>query len=147
VEHGNEKFGGGVQKAAPAAEPPSLRPDQCFVTLGTVTFAAGKEPKRPVLLTGPGKVSLVERTGRIAWENVTCRNPTKAFYQKGYVYYDEDGVQMRVKYALPCNRTLAAEAVPAAERVAPPEKMKFDPTILDGLTDRRGYTGAALCRP
>lgn len=141
IEHGNEKFGCGVQQAAPTAEPPALRPEQRFASLGTVAFAAGKAPAGALLLTAPGKIVHVERTGRIAWENVACQNPTNAFYKGGYVYYDEDGVQKRVRYLLPCDRTLASETVPAAKHERPPAK-SFDATQLDCLADRSGYTSA-----
>ena len=36
--------------------------------------AAGKAPAGALLLTAPEKIVHVERTGRIAWENVTCQN-------------------------------------------------------------------------
>jgi len=143
VEHGNEKYGCGVQTAAPTAEPPALRPEQGYVSLGTVAFAAGKAPDGALLLTAPGRIVHVERTGRIAWENVACRNPSGAFFKDGWVYFEDGGVQRRVRYRLPCDRTRAAESVPEAKRVAPPEK-KIDPAQLDRLPDRASYTGATL---
>ena len=90
---------------------------------------------------GLSRARHVERTGRIAWENVACQNPTNAFYKGGYVYYDEDGVQKRVRYLLPCDRTLISESVPAAKRETQPAK-SFDATQLDCLADRAGYTSA-----
>lgn len=140
IEHGNELHGKGEQKCPPAPAGKPLRPDQRFESFGQMALAS--EPDSSLLLAGPGRLALVERTGRIAWENKACGNPSDAFYSSGWFYFDDGGVQKRVKYALPCDRTLKPESVDAAKRVTVPKKMKADATLLDLLPSGHGFTSA-----
>ncbi|HPW74793.1 MAG TPA: hypothetical protein PLJ32_02330 [Kiritimatiellia bacterium] len=142
IEHGNEKHGGGEQRVPPIPEPPALRPEQTMTDFGRLAFEEGKKPNGALLLTGPGKIRIVERTGRIAWENVAQANPEKAFYHGGHVYFEEDGIQKRIRYSLPCDRLAKAEVVPEAQRAQVPKNKKFDSALLDCLKDRSGYSGA-----